>query len=267
MAKKDIFEEERLADNFYENGEPINAEDCMKRIAQEIGGFDEPILLAFSTGKDSIDMFLRVREYFPNVVPCFRAFIPNLAFNERRIRYYEDVFKTEIQRVQSAHFYNMLRNLVFQPPWRVETIKAMDIPTLDQDDINRMLWESLGLAKKKMWCAVGVRAADSLQRRATCKSKGPIRWNQNVFWPNWDKSHEDLAVNIKAHGVKLFPEYKYWGTSFDGLRLFFMKEFRQRYPQDYERIREWFPFVELEFSRYELAKELEKLGPHGEETD
>jgi 3'-phosphoadenosine 5'-phosphosulfate sulfotransferase (PAPS reductase)/FAD synthetase len=238
-----------LPENFYPGTkEPLNSTDVIARIRKET----DTIMVAFSTGKDSIATYLRVKDEFPRVELFFRYFIPDLEFMERRVQYYEETFNVKIHRVPSPHLYRMLRNFLWQPPHRVGLIDSMEIPPLTYEQINAMLVEHLQMPDNT-FTAVGVRAIDNMQRRAVCKSRGAINWNDHSFWPVWDFSHDDVATIIRRHNVKLLPEYVHWGTSFDGLRYFFLNVIRREYPRDYERIIEWFPYAEMEFMRRNLA--------------
>lgn len=220
-----------IADNFYPGTQdPLKGEDLLKRIRQET----DEIALAFSYGKDSIAMYLAIKDHFKRVVPFFREFVPGLNFIERRIRYYEEKLDTHIVRVNHPNFYRMIRNALWQPPHRVAMIDALNIPDVTYLQVNELVFKDQGLNPKTTFTAVGVRAADSLQRRTTVKVRGAINWTERAFWPIWDWSHQDTAAIIQAHNIQLAPEYEWWGTSFDGLRWFFLKDIQTHYPDDME---------------------------------
>lgn len=238
-----------LADNFYpDSTEPLSSADVIKRIRQET----DSIIVAFSYGKDSIGTLLAVKDAFPKVTVVYRQFVPGLQFVERRLQYFEEKLGVHIIRLVEPHLYRMIGNLIWQPPHRVQTIDAMQLPDVSYDQINQLLIADQGLPENT-FVAVGVRAVDSLQRRATCKSRGAINWKEKAFWPIWDYSHQKLADTIEQAGLRLPTDYLFWGTSFDGLRYFFLKEIKEHYPEDYQTILEWYPFAEMEFYRYQLA--------------
>lgn len=237
-----------LADNFYPGTKtPLTSADTIARVRQET----DSVLLGFS-GKDSLAAYLTIRPHFERVLLVHRMMVPGLQFVERRLQYYERVLDTTIVRICSAGFYRMLRNRLWQPPHRLDTIARFGIPDISYEYLNDIVAEAYGFSKP-IFTAQGVRAADSLQRRATCFSHGPINWTRQAFWPTWDLSHQDVANIIQRHGIKLPIDYYLWGTSFDGLRYFFLKDVKRLYPEDYATILEWFPFAELEFMRHHLA--------------
>lgn len=236
-----------LADNFYPDGTPISSADVIKRVKQET----DTVLVGFSGGKDSIALYLAVKDHFKTVVPFYREFVPGLQFVQRRLEYYERKLGMHVMRVHSPTFFRLISNLVFQPPHRVPSIDLLDLPSFTYEDINDLIIADRKLPENT-FVALGVRQADSLQRRATCKSRGAINWERRSFWPIWDYSNDAVGEIIGKNGIGLGPEYEYWGTSFDGLRYFFLNEVRQRYPEDYERILELFPFADMEIMRYNL---------------
>jgi hypothetical protein len=238
-----------LAENFYPGTkDPLSSADVIKRVQQET----DTIMCAFSYGKDSIATYLSVKDHFKTVIPFMRVGVPGLKFIERRIQYYEEKFGVHIYRYHEPHFYRMIKNCVWQPPHRVPVIEAMQLPDVSYEDLNALIRLDHKLPKHTM-LAVGVRQADSLQRRVTCKTRGAINWNTRNFWPIWDKSHQETADMIRGAGIKLPIDYLIWGTSYDGLRYFFLKEIKKHYPEDYQTILEWYPFAELEFFRRQLA--------------
>lgn len=239
-----------LADNFYANGMPLSGPDVIKRIQQET----DEIAVAFSYGKDSLATYLSVKDEFKRVVPFFREFVPGMQFIERRLAYYEDILGTHIVRVNHVNFFRMIRHALWQPPHRIPMIDAMNIPDVDYKQINQLVFADQGLPPD-VFTAAGVRAADSPQRRATAKSRGAINWNERVFWPVWDLSHAEVGDMLRKHNIKLSPEYEWWGTSFDGLRRFFLKDIREHWPEDYDLILQYYPFADMEFRRYELKDE------------
>lgn len=237
-----------LADNFYPDGEPISGYDAMLKVREET----DTVLLSFSAGKDSICAWLAVREVFPNIVPYHMCFVPDLEFMERRLQYYEQVFGQHILRITDPNWVRMLNNLIWQPPQRAIPILSLGLPDIDYDFVTQMLIDSYNLPQNT-FTAVGVRAADSMKRRAATKVGGPINWARRTFWPVWDVSNDTLLERLQENHIRLSMDYMIWGTSFDGLQYPFLKAVQEHYPDDYQRILEWFPLAELEIMRYNLA--------------
>lgn len=109
-----------------------------------------------------------------------------------------------------------------------------------------------GLDKKTL-VADGVRAADSPMRRIAIQTHGSISYNLLKYHPIWDWKKADLVECFKKHNVRLGSDYKIFGRSFDGLDLRFLLPIKKHYPDDYKRILEFFPMVDLEIFRWECA--------------
>ena len=241
-----------------------NSEELCRYVAQETGGV---ALLSFSCGKDSIATWLQLRRYFARVVPIYRYIVPDLRFVNESLAYYEGFFGVKIHRVPNSVFYWTLRDSVYQPPWRREAIcklvmswwYADERPAMEwiEDDIRK--WEECPGSLK----GVGVRAADSLTRRTSIKRGGVIQHDRKAFFPIFDWKVADMTKAFNDVGVKLPVDYRLWNRSFDSCRARFMPELRKHYPDDYERIRFWYPLVDADEQRRAFAAKKEAASATG----
>lgn len=225
-----------------------SAELC-QQMAQEC----DTAILAFSTGKDSIAAWLQMRKYFKRIVPYYCYCVPRLEFVEKSLAYYEDFFGTHIYRLPHRSLYRWLRGMVFQSPPHVTKVEALDLPGEEYDDamIGELVRE-LGRLPDGAYVGTGVRMADSPMRRVGLMTHGCINHNQKRFYPVYDWKKADLLAAFDESGVKLPPDYKLFGRTFDGIDYRFLKPIKEHYPKDYEKILEWFPLAELEIMRREM---------------
>ncbi|MCI6937495.1 MAG: hypothetical protein MR762_12800 [Clostridiales bacterium] len=225
-----------------------SAELC-KQMAQEC----DTAILAFSTGKDSIAAWLQMRKYFKRIVPYYCYSVPGLEFVEKSLAYYEDFFETHIYRLPHRSLYRWLRGMVFQSPPHVTKVEALDLPGEEYDDamIGELVRE-LGHLPDGAYVGTGVRMADSPMRRVGLMTHGCINHSQKRFYPVYDWKKADLLAAIDESGVKLPPDYRLFGRTFDGIDYRFLKPIKEHYPKDYEKILEWFPLAELEIMRREM---------------
>ena len=209
-------------------------------------------LLAFSRGKDSIAAWLAIRECFDRVVPYYMYRIPGLELVEESLAYYERFFGVRIVRMPHPALHRQLNEFVFQPPERCLVIEQAGLPSHSYDDVRRAVAFDHGMPDDTLM-ADGIRSADSPIRRIAIKTHGTISWTKRVYHPVHDYLKDGLISLIKRHGVRLPIDYQLFGRSFDGLDLRFMLPLKKHRPDDYRRVLEWFPLVELEVFRWECA--------------
>lgn len=230
---------------FYDTGQPFSGTDTINLIKNIVG--DDPILLSFSCGKDSIALWLTLKEHF-NIIPFYLYLVPDLDFVESSLAYYEKFFNTHIVRVPHPSLYRMLNNLVFQPPERVAYIISCDLPNFTYDDVSKMVGDKYGL--KDPFTASGVRAADSPNRRSSIMKHSPVTWKRKYFYPIWDMKIDQVVSLLGKNKVKLPIDYRVFGRSFDGIDHRFLSVIKKNFPADYSKILDWFPLADLEIMRY-----------------
>ena len=191
------------------------------------------VIVAFSGGKDScvtLDMCCR---YFKNVSAFFMYQIPNLSFQESAIRYAENRYGIEIERIPHFELSNFMRYGAFRK-------EDFQVPIVSINDVYNYERASSGT----YWIAAGERIADSIVRRAMMKKSGCIDEKRGRFYPIANFTKSDVVAYIKHHNLKPSPESKIIGHSFRSLHPKDVALIKQHYPNDYKKIVEWFPFVE-----------------------
>lgn len=209
-------------------------------------------IVSFSRGKDSIAAYLAIRGKFERIVPYTYYLVPGLEFVEESLAYFEQKIGCHIVRYPAAAFYKMLNNMVYQPKGHIDVIERMSLPTLSQDDLQRALVVDNDI-DENAYNAIGMRSKDSVQRAFSIQRNGAINHKRQTYYPVHDWSKQDVIDCIKKSGWKLPIEYKYFGSSFDGLYLSYLYPIKLYFPRDYQRILEFFPMAEMEVLRYESA--------------
>lgn len=225
----------------------INGQPTSKEILQTLAELNEPIALSFSCGKDSLAAWLALKEYDIEVIPFYFYLVPELEFINEELKYFEDVFQTRIYRYPNPAFFRLVGNCCMQPPERIPTIVAMDLPrkmTYEQEW--EIILEDVGL-KQDTWKADGVRAADSLNRRASFVRYGVMKHNSHKVSPIADWLKSEVMDIIKKHNIKLPVDYEIFGRSFDGIDYRFIAPLREHLPNDFNKLLEWFPFIVCDF--------------------
>ncbi len=229
-----------------------NSDQLCEYMADLTGGVT---MLAFSTGKDSIVSWLKLRRYFRKIVPYYLYCVPgNLAFVEKSLRYYEDWFGCHIIRLPHPSLYRMLDNAVFQAPENLRIIEEANLIKFDFEDVNtlvRMTDEELDTAYQ----ASGVRCADSIVRRTSVMKHGSVNHSKMRFFPVYDYKKDDMVRELDAAGIALPIDYEWFGRTFDGIDYRFTHVIKEKAPEDYQKIIAAFPLVELDILRQQYRAE------------
>jgi hypothetical protein len=187
------------------------------------------------------------------VFPYHLDLIPGMRMVEDSLAYFEDAFKTKIHRFPHPEFVRMLDKTIFQPPqdWLIlDKLQRTQIKFEDIEAEMRRIAESPGA-----YLARGIRAADNPIRRLVIKKHGPVNVNKRTWAPVYDWKILDLRAAMGRHKIKLPVDYELFGRSFDGINFRYIDAIRKRFPEDYERIKLWFPLIECEFKRLEFAND------------
>lgn len=232
------------------NHQYTDSDQLCRDIAEQSG---RTCLLSFSCGKDALGAWLQLRRHFDRIIPYYLYLVPGLGFVEGALAGFEQALGTRIIRLPHPSLYRWLNNMVFTSPDRARSIEDADLPSFDYADLEEELRKDLGLPD--VWIGVGVRAVDSPARWGSIQQHGPLNRNRRVFYPVYDWRKARLLEEIEASGIKLPPEYRLFGRSFDGLDYRFLAPIKEHYPADYARILHWFPLADLELSRMEYRRE------------
>ena len=208
----------------------------------------KPVLLAFSCGKDSIAAWLAMRDMGIEVIPAYLYYVPGLRFVDEELDYFEQKFQTRIKRYPHPSLYRWLNNAVFQAPERLRFIEAARLPEPSYEQMWDFIRADIGL-DKNTWCADGVRAADSIQRRGAFVQYGYWRRNLKKVSPIGDWLKGEVLDCIRGHHIELPCDYAWFGRSFDGIDKRFTKVLKDKAPDDYATLLEWFPLLEVDHVR------------------
>lgn len=209
------------------------------------------VTLGFSTGKDSLACALYLKEIGVKFIPFFFYHIPDLEFVERNIKMYEDKLQIEVVRLPHPMLYDYIRHQDFQQPEMLNYMASFDFPHLSFEELTNYYLDSIGI-DDYLYDIVGMRAAESFNRRKVFEKMGTaIDEKKGKVYPIWNWKNEDVKNYIDSKGIKLTPDYDIWRRSFDGLKYQFLFGVKERYPEDWQRIKEYFPLIDLELFRYE----------------
>lgn len=221
------------------------------------------VLLQFSRGKDSIAMWLWLRENGFEIIPYTMSLVPGLGFQERSLEYYEQLFGQHIMRMMHPHFYYLCGSGIWMPPtdWAVfkqfkfdDTMKWASFATIDN-----FIADDKGLTNPLPWCMMGMRRAENLARmrlidqQGVCADMKADELARRHFYPIWDWKIDDICDVLDKYNVKLPIDYVMFGrrgtTETPSYRR--LKLIKERYPEDWGIMLEWFPLLDSQIFRYE----------------
>ena len=210
------------------------------------------VTLGFSTGKDSLACALILQELNIKFIPFFFYHIPELEFVERNIKMYEDKLGIEVVRLPHPMLYDYIRHQDFQDPKMINYMASYEFPHLSFEELIAYYLDNEGI-EPDLYDVVGMRAAESFNRRKVFEKftiKGIDKKKLKIY-PIWNWKTDDVKGYIESKGVKLTPDYNIWRRSFDGLKYQFLYGVKKNYPLDWQKIKEYFPLIEIELYRYE----------------
>lgn len=221
----------------------------LQKLAKE---WDYTCLIGFSRGKDSTLTWLQLRKYFKRIYPYYLTMIPDeLSFETESLAYYEKLFGTKILRFVSPSFPRMINDHILQRPDNLPKLDAMGaMVRFDYQDVQNYVKEYYGLPETT-YTALGVTMYDSFIRRTSILKNGPINHKKREFYAIYDWKKTEIFDEIRRQNVKLPPDYRIWGKTFDGLDYRFIKPLKDHYPDDYAKMALYFPLLDLELIRYE----------------
>ena len=221
-----------------------------EKLWQAIRAETDSIFLAFSMGKDSLCAYIELAKWGGfRILPYYMYLVPGLEFVESEIKRFEDIFQTKIHQIPHPAMFRWLRNLSFQAPENCLIIEEIIDRNYEYEDIIDGLRKQL--CAHNWWIADGVRCADSPMRRLAISKHGPITQKKLKFHAVWDYSVEEVRRVISESGIALPVDYRLFGRTFDGLDYRFLGPIIENFPDDYQRIKAFFPLVEAEIFRYE----------------
>lgn len=217
-----------------------------------------PVLVAFSGGKDAIATELALQDAGVETQLAYLYYIPGrkpgttLDFIERDLARLEDKLGKRIHRYPHPSLWRWLNGYVFQPPERLAIIEAARMPTPTYEQMWDLIRRDLGVPHTT-FVADGVRASDSIVRRASLTRHGIIKPHLRKVSPIADWLKGEVLERIAAAGIALPIDYEWFGRSFDGIDHRFLKPIHDNAPDDFQRILDWFPLAELELIRHDLG--------------
>lgn len=226
-----------------------------RKLCAEIASKTDTVVLGFSRGKDSVAAWLWLREFFPRVISFHVDGCPGLGFVERSLAYYERFFGATIERCYARDLFESLANMVYQPVEDEDWIDGLELMNVaaGNDEIAERIRDKHDLGHA--WMAWGISSADSIVRRSQKKYREGVNEAKRVFYPCFDWHREHVLQAIAAGGARLPEDYLLCNRSIASvMNLRGLERMRDTMPDEFERVKFWYPFIEASLARNEFRR-------------
>jgi 3'-phosphoadenosine 5'-phosphosulfate sulfotransferase (PAPS reductase)/FAD synthetase len=218
----------------------------------------ERLFMSFSTGADSIAMFLRCLESgiwdMEKGIFYYMYHVPGITWVDEYINWFENKFNVKIYQVPGPILLADLTNGLYQTPSRKSAFAELmktgkSFVPMKRDDIEWSIRQYFGY--ENAYCAVGVKSGDSAMRRLAMRKTQGCNDNQKKWYPIWDFENRDVIDIIKKHGCKVPYDYSLFGITYENIDYRFSKVIKEKCPNNWATILELFPMAESIISRVE----------------
>lgn len=221
----------------------------------------EAVLVGLSGGKDSLvtldlcaEIFPRVEAWFMYLVDGLRVAESMIDYCERRYRRVVPTFK--VHRVPHWMLSHYFKHAIY----RSHVTELSRMPAIKFIDIEHYVQDKSGI----LWNAMGHRMADSLERRGMLHKLAGIDEKAHRVYPLWQWSKRDVYAYLRAKRIPLptrLDDRAQWNTS--GIRLSpdTIRALKTKFPADYKKILEVFPYAEAVAARERFRGQVDPVRP------
>lgn len=210
----------------------------------------EEVLVAFSGGKDAIVTLDLCMRHFKRVEAYFMAVVPGLSYEEKPLRWAERHYGIEILRMPHWVLSRLFRESTFRHPTR----QSRDISIVKPRHVENAARKHFGIK----WVAAGEKTCDSPQRNAYIRKSKGVEERRGRIYPVAYWSDTAVMSYLSMHRLPTPEQYfildRESDSQFGGFGMESMSAVRQKYPADFEKIKQVFPLIEAQVVRYNLKK-------------
>lgn len=203
----------------------------------------DSVLVSYSGGKDSAVLLDLCARHFSRIVAFHMYQVRGLSFQEAQLRHIKHRYGCEVISVPHFELSEMYRYGAF---------RQMDFscPIVTVKQLYDYLREKTGI----YWIAAGERISDSIWRRAMIKKSGSVDSRRGRFYPlaEWKKKH--VMQYVRKHKLKISPESAILGFSFRSFMPKELEKIKEKYPEDYNRIKRDFPMIDVNLKQLEFSR-------------
>lgn len=208
------------------------------------------ILVGLSGGKDSlVTLDLAVREFGAgNVRAYFMYLVKGLRCVETTIRWCERRYKIEVDYFPHWQLGMAYKYATYMPHY-AKAAGWRDMRLVDVEQAARAKADAT-------WLAYGHRMTDSIERVGMLKRIGGFDTAGNRVYPLWCWNEAAVMSYLRQRRIPPPPRLSILKRSMSGVgfQIDTLLAIRQRFPDDFEKIVEKFPFLPAKIAKHEMQK-------------
>ena len=217
------------------------------------------LFMSFSIGADSIASLLQIIEEgnfdISDGVYWYYYYTPGIHWVNEYIEYFQDKFNIKIIKTPSEIFLKDMMYYNFQTPLRSLAVQEFfgtekEIRYMKKGDIENFVKKNQHLPQNTL-TAVGIKSGDSPIRRISMRKLRGICTNKKKWYPIWNFENGDVIKIIKRHNLKMPYDYDLFGISFENIDYRFSKVIKEKEPDTWKYLLDWFPLLEMNLQRTE----------------
>ena len=231
-------------------GQQVTPLDDARRMLREVHAETDKIMVGLSGGKDSlVTLDLCVSEFGPeNVRAYFMYLVKGLRCVETVIRWCENRYKIKVD-----YFPHWSLGLAYKyatyMPHRHGADEWRDMRQVDVEMV----------ARKKSgvdWLAYGHRMTDSIERVGMLTKISGLDQTGRRAYPLWRWNEASVLAYLRMRKIPLPAKISILKRSMSGVSFEedTLLAIRERFPDDFAKIVEVFPYVGAKLARYEFQK-------------
>lgn len=236
-------------------GKQIPGANNLWHAAREASAVTQKVIVGVSGGKDSATLLDICCKTFKNVYPFFMYMVKGLGFQEKYLSILEDRYHLKFLRIPHWQLSTMYQIGSYRP----DNALAMSTPTVKMGDVENYVRDYFHCG----WIAYGMMKCESLERNAMIGKSGAVDRDLKKIYPLAEWSPAKVKEYLAMNGIPIAPEYRYMKRSFGSLLPECLDMVKEHFPDDYEKIKHVFPYVEAHEARKKYARQKKKL----EESD
>ena len=200
------------------------------------------IVVLFSAGKDSLVCLDMATKVFRKVVPVFLYLLPGLKVIEDRLKWAEDRYQIKVQQFPHWTVFMLLRDEIYRD-YNKNLSENIFAPTMQEMFMLIMHY------MKSDYLIHGGKKSDSIWRRRFFNFEHD-RLKGKILYPLMDWMKYDVLAYLRLHHIPI-PDTSKGNATGVGLNTPSLCWLHDKYPDDFMRLLEWFPYAEAVIKRRE----------------